>query len=67
MCQQCVLYPELYHKKCVQQVEGGVLPLQSAMVGPHLQSYIQFWGTSSRKTWTLKRIMRRALIMVRGL
>jgi len=43
------LYPGLHQKKCGQQGKEGILPLCSALVTAHLESYIQLWSPQHRK------------------
>lgn len=61
MSQQCVL--TAWKASCAlgcttrsvfSSLREGILPLQSALVGPYLQSCIQFWGTQFKKDMDLE-------------
>jgi len=61
-------YPELHLKKCGQQVEEGDSALPSALVRPHLESWVHLWSPQQTKDMDLlKAVHRRATKMIRGL
>ena len=48
------LYPGCTTRSVFSRQREGILPLQSALVRRHLQSYIQFWGTQFKKDMVLE-------------
>ncbi|RMC21294.1 hypothetical protein DUI87_02155 [Hirundo rustica rustica] len=75
MSQQCALATKMANDilGCIRQsiassLRKVIFPLYSALVRPHLEFLVQFWGPSTRKTWSyLERIQHRTSKMFKGL
>jgi len=75
MTQQCAFAAQkanhilAYIKRSmVIRLRGGILPLYSTLVRPHMESCVQHWSSQHKKDMKLlERVQRRATKMIRGL